>query len=220
MEQDSTPKASRQASPKDGVPPPILQIPSAQGSSSLLPTQGGLSSIGGINIVPEKIFNQPPVSALWVDQVDREEATCFPSTSSSSEKNEAKCFPSVPVPGEADRFPSVSILDFHSSLYDVGTDCVTCPEWYCLSQGDARENLPEGFGHWDGKWTWLSLMGARQHVSQEMPMVLRSLVMIQRWLTEAAKWNDFKVVDIGQYVVDLVATLKDSGNVHILLQNG
>jgi hypothetical protein len=63
MEQDSTPKASQQASPKDGAPPPISQILSAQGSSSLPPTQGGLSSIGGINIVPEKNFNQPPVSA-------------------------------------------------------------------------------------------------------------------------------------------------------------
>jgi hypothetical protein len=52
-----------------------------------------------------------------------------------------------------------------------------------------------------------------------MLMVLQSLVMIQRWLSEATKWDDFKVVDVSQYVVDLVATLKDSGNVHIPLQN-
>jgi hypothetical protein len=53
-----------------------------------------------------------------------------------------------------------------------------------------------------------------------MPIVLQSLVMIQRWLSEATKWDDFKVVNVGQYVVDLVATLKDSGNVCIPLQNG
>jgi hypothetical protein len=179
MEQDSTPKASRQASPKDGVPTPISCIPSAQGSSSVPPTQSGLSSIGGINIVPKKFFNQSLVSASWADQVDQEEATRFPSIS-SSEKDEANRFPSVPVSGEADHFPSVSVSDFHSSLYDAGTDCVTHPEWYRLSQGDARENLPEGFGHWDGKWMWLSLMGAHQHANQEMPMVLHSLIMIQR----------------------------------------
>jgi hypothetical protein len=44
--------------------------------------------------------------------------------------------------------------------------------------------------------------------------------MIQRWLSEAAKWNDFKVVDVRQHVVDLVATLKDSRNIHIPLHNG
>jgi hypothetical protein len=53
-----------------------------------------------------------------------------------------------------------------------------------------------------------------------MPMVLQSLVMIQRWLSEATKWDNFKVIDVGQHVVDLVATLKDSGNVRIPLQNG
>jgi hypothetical protein len=51
-------------------------------------------------------------------------------------------------------------------------------------------------------------------------MVLQSLVTIQRWLAEAAKWNNFKVIDIGGHVVDLVATLKSSGNVQIPLQNG
>jgi hypothetical protein len=64
MEQDSTLWASRQPSPKDGVPPPISCAPSAQGSgSSMLSAQDGLSSIGGITIVPQKNFNQPPVSA-------------------------------------------------------------------------------------------------------------------------------------------------------------
>jgi hypothetical protein len=221
IEQDSTPKASHQPSPKDGVPPPVSHVPSAQGSKLSMPsTQNGFSSIGDYNVVPEKIFNQPPVSALWADQVNREEATCFPSITFSSEKDKAVCFPSVPVPGEADCFPSASVSDFHSSLYDADASQVTPPEWYCLSQGDARENLPEGFGHWDGKWTWLSLMGSHQHASQEMPMILRLLVMIQRWLSKAAKWDDFKVVDVGGHVVDLVATLKNSGNIHILLQNG
>jgi hypothetical protein len=161
MEQDSTPKASCRSSPKEGVPPPVSCIPSTQCSSSSSAAEGGLSSIGGINIVPEKYFNQPPVSASWVDQVDREEATCFPSNASISEKDDAKRFPSVSVPGEANHFPSISISDFHDSLYDTDVSRVTRPEWYCLSQGDAHENLLEGFGHWDGKWTWLSLMGAR-----------------------------------------------------------
>jgi hypothetical protein len=51
-------------------------------------------------------------------------------------------------------------------------------------------------------------------------MVLRSLVIIQRWLSKAAKWDDFKVINVGGHVVDLVATLKDSRNTHIPLQNG
>jgi hypothetical protein len=180
MEQDSTPKASCQQSSKDGVPPPVSHIPSTQGSFFSSAAEGSFSSIGSINIVPKKIFNQPPVSASWADQVDREEATCFPSTASISEKDNATCFPSISVLGEADRFPSVSVSNFHSSLYDADVSWVTRPEWYHLSQGDARENLPEGFGHWDGKWMWLSLTGAHQHASQEMPMVLQSLVMIQR----------------------------------------
>jgi hypothetical protein len=151
MEQDSTPKVSCQPSPKDGVPPPVSHIPSAQGGSSSGVTEGGLLSIGGINIVPEKFFNQPPVSASWVDQVDRDEATHLPFITSFSEKDEAARFPSVSVPEEADRFPSVFVSDFHSSLYNANISRVTYPEWYCLSQGDVRENLPEGFGHWDGK---------------------------------------------------------------------
>jgi hypothetical protein len=165
IEQDSTPKASRQPSPKDGVPPPVSCIPSAQGGSSSGVAEGSPSSIGGINIVPKKIFNQPLVSTLWADQVDREEAACFPSIT-SSEKDEAMHFPSVSVPREATCFSSASISDFHSSLYDADVSRVMCLEWYRLSQGDARENLPEGFGHWDGKWTWLSLMGSHQHASQ------------------------------------------------------
>jgi hypothetical protein len=95
-----------------------------------------------------------------------------------------------------DRAEPCSVSNFHLFLYDTNVSWVTCPEWYCLSQGDARENLPEGFGHWDGKWTWLSLIGSCQHASQEMLMVFRLLVMIQRWLSEAAKWDDFKVVDV------------------------
>jgi hypothetical protein len=157
MEQDSTPKASRQPSPKEGISPPVSHIPSAQGNSSSSAAEGGLTSIGCINIVPENFFNQPPVSASWADQVNREEATRFPSVS---------------VPGEADHFPLVSVSDFHGSLYDADISRVTRLEWYCLSQGDACENLPEGFSHWDGKWMWLSLTGAHQHASQEMPMVL------------------------------------------------
>jgi hypothetical protein len=147
------------------------------------------------------------MSASWADQVKREEALRLPSISSSGKE-------------EANRFSSVSVSDFHGSLYDADVDRVVHPEWFCLSQGNAREHLPEGFGHWDGKWTWLSLTGAHQHMSQEMPMVLHSLVMIQRWLAEAAKWNDFKVVDVGQYMVDLVATLKVSGITNIPLNNG
>jgi hypothetical protein len=77
MEQDSTPKASHQPSPKDGVPPPVSHIPSAQGRSSSSAAEGSTSSIGGINIVPEKFFNQSPVSALWADQVNKEEALLF-----------------------------------------------------------------------------------------------------------------------------------------------
>jgi hypothetical protein len=179
IEQDSTPKASCQPSPKDGVPPPVSHVPSTQGSGSFSSvTEGSRLSIGGINIVPKRFFNQPLVSASWADQVDREEAAHFSSITSSSEKDEATRFPSVSVPGEATHFPSAFVSNFHSSLYDTDVSRVTHPKWYCLSQGDARENLPEGFGHWDGKWTWLSLMGSRQHASQEMPMVLRSLVMI------------------------------------------
>jgi hypothetical protein len=151
MEQDSTPKASHQPSPKEGVPPPVSRIPSAQGSSFSSAAEDSLSSIGGINIVLEKFFNQLPVSASWVDQVDREEATCFPSTASISEKDNAMRFPCVSVLGEADRFPSVSVSDFHGSLYDADVSQVTRPDWYRLSQGDAHENLPEGFSHWDGK---------------------------------------------------------------------
>jgi hypothetical protein len=136
MEQDSTPRASQQPSPKDGVPPPVSCIPSAQGSgSSILPTQGSMSSIGGINIVPKRFFNQPLVSTSWADQVNKEEAACFSSI--SSEKGKANRFPSVPVLGEATCFPSVSVSDFHSSLYDADVSHVTRPEWYCLSQGDA-----------------------------------------------------------------------------------
>jgi hypothetical protein len=217
MEQDSTPKVSHRLSPKDGVPPPVSHIPSAQDGSSSGVTEGSPLSIGGINIVPKKFFNQPLVSALWADQVNREEATHFPSITSSSEKDKATHFSSVSIPGEAISFPSASISDFHSSLYDADVSRVTHPEWYHLSQDNARENLPEGFSHWDGKWTWLSLMGSCQHASQEMLMVLRLLVMIQRWLSEAAKWDDFKVVDVGGHMVDLVATLKNSGNIHIPL---
>jgi hypothetical protein len=126
MEQDSIPKASRQPSPKDGAPPPVSCIPSAQGgSSSSAATEGGLSNIGGINIVPENFFNQPPVSASWADQVDREEATHFPSIASTSEKDNAMRFPSVSVLGEADRFPSVSVSNFHSSLYNADISWVT-----------------------------------------------------------------------------------------------
>jgi hypothetical protein len=153
MEQDSTPKASCQPSPKDRVLPPISCIPSAQGGSSSGVAEGSPSSIGGINIVPKKFFNQPPVSASWADQVDREKAAHFPSINSSSEKDRATGFPSVSVLGEATCFPSTSVSNFHSFLYDADISRVTRPEWYCLSQGDARENLPEGFGHWDGKWT-------------------------------------------------------------------
>jgi hypothetical protein len=108
LEQDFTPKASCQPSLKDEVSPPVSCIPcipSAQGSSSMS-ALGSLLSIGGITIVPKKFFNMPPVSASWVDQVEKEEANYF---------------------------PSVSILDFHSSLYDADVNCVTHPEWYCLS---------------------------------------------------------------------------------------
>jgi hypothetical protein len=183
MEQDSTPRALHQPSLKDGISPPVSCIPSTEGSSSGFAAQSSSSSIGGINIVPEAFFNQPPMSASWADQVKREEASLLPSILSLG-KEEANCF------------PSISVSDFHGSLYDADIDHIVHPKWFHLSQGDAREYLPEGFGHWDGKWTWLSLMGAHQHASQEMPMVLHSLVMIQRWLAEAAKWNDFKVVDV------------------------
>jgi hypothetical protein len=44
--------------------------------------------------------------------------------------------------------------------------------------------------------------------------------MIQRWLAEATKWDNFQVVDVGQYMVDLVTTLKDSRNTNIPLNNG
>jgi hypothetical protein len=207
MEQDSTPKALHQPSPKDGIFPPVSQIPSADGRTSTSAAQGSISSIGGINIVLEKFFNQPPISASWADQVEKEEVTHLPSVSSS-------------VKEEADHFPSVSVLDFHTSLYNEDVNCITRPKWFHLSQGDATEHLPEGFGHWDGKWMWLSLTGSCQHTNQEMLMVLWSLVMIQRWLIEAAKWKDFKVVDVGQYVVDIVAVLKDSGNTRISLNDG
>jgi hypothetical protein len=126
-------------------------IPSAQGGSSSSAAEGSTSSIGGINIVPKKFFNQSPVSVSWADQVNREEATHFPSITFFSEKDEATRFPSVSVLGEADCFPSASMSDFHLSLYNADVSRVTHPEWYHLSQGDARENLPEGFGHWDGK---------------------------------------------------------------------
>jgi hypothetical protein len=54
------------------------------------------------------------MSASWADQVKKEEAMRLLSVSSGKE--------------EANRFSSVSVSDFHGSLYDVDIDHITCPE--------------------------------------------------------------------------------------------